>query len=422
MEALRIKGGKPLRGVIEVSGAKNASLPVIAACLLAHDIHILDNVPNLADVHTLLALLTLLGAKAHWEGGHRLFLDTRQIDSYEAPYELVRQMRASILVLGPLLARYGQARVSLPGGCSIGARPIDQHLRGLAALGAHIVMEHGDVVASAPQGLRGATIYLDNPTVTGTENLMLAATLAEGETILINAAREPEIEDLAVALGSMGACIDGAGTDTIRIRGRSALHRCCHRIIGDRIECGTWIILGALLGDELIVEGGNLRHQQALLDKLSQVGVAYRVENDMRICVRKALEPCSVDIDTAPYPGFPTDMQAQMLALLSVCKGTSMVHETIFENRFMHVPELNRLGANIHVDGSYARVRGVAGFQGTTVTATDLRASACLVLAGLAANGETILRHLYHLDRGYERLDSKLTRVGAHVERFTEVG
>lgn len=418
VDALRIQGGAPLSGTLTVSGSKNASLPIMAAALLAAGESTLSNTPDLADISTLSQLLAGMGVGVQRHAA-TLRLDATHITSQEAPYDLVRTMRASILVLGPLLARFGQARVSLPGGCAIGARPIDQHLKGLERLGARIHIEHGYVVADAPDGLHGAEVMFDMPTVTGTENLMLAATLAQGTTVLRNAAREPEIGDLAQALASMGADISGAGSERVVIHGRSTLTPYTHRVLADRIEFGTFLVAGALAGQNLRIVGGVAEHQAALLDKLRAVGADIRVDGD-EITVSRAARPHAVDIQTAPYPGFPTDMQAQLMTLLTLSDGASVISETIFENRFMHVAELTRLGAHIRVDGGQAIVHGVAGLSGSTVMATDLRASACLVLAGLVAEGETCVRRIYHLDRGYEHIEAKLRAVGARIERFKE--
>ena len=417
MDAFRIQGGTPLVGALHVSGSKNATLPLMAATLLAPGTHQLHGVPDLADVHTLGRLLSSMGATVQFSAADaQLTLETSHIGHLEASYELVRTMRASILVLGPLLARFRRARVSLPGGCAIGARPIDQHLKGLERLGAQIVLAHGYVEAVAPQGLVGAEIVFDMPTVTGTENLMLAASLARGTTVLRNAAREPEIVDLAHALVAMGARIDGAGSADIVIEGQPELRPMQHRVLADRIECGTFLVAGALMGAPLTVRGGVAAHQAALLDKLRAAGSQIEVDGDA-LRVRRAERPQAVDLATAPFPGFPTDMQAQMMTLLAVAHGTSLVSETIFENRFMHVAELDRLGANIRVEGGKAIVHGVPSLSGSTVMATDLRASACLVLAGLVADGETLVRRIYHMDRGYEALERKLQGVGAQIVR-----
>ena len=417
MDALRIRGGAPLSGTIKVSGSKNAALPALAASLLSEGTHELTRVPDLADVKTLLGLLDSMGASSTRDQDV-VRIDATKVDKLEAPYDLVRTMRASILVLGPLVARFGRAKVSLPGGCAIGARPIDQHLKGLERLGARITLEHGYVLAECDR-LRGAEVVFDMPTVTGTENLMLAATLADGTTVLRNAAREPEITDLAELLGTMGARIEGAGSDTITIKGVSKLKPYKHRVVADRIEFGTFLVAGAMAGEGFVVEDGVPEHQTALVDKLRDIGARLEVEGS-RVVVHRAGKAKAIDVVTAPYPGFPTDMQAQLMALLSVSDGASVITETIFENRFMHVPELSRMGAQVRVDGGKAFVQGVARLSGTTVMATDLRASACLVLAGLVAEGETVVRRIYHLDRGYEHLEKKLMSVGARIERFIE--
>lgn len=417
MDALRIRGGAPLRGEITVSGSKNASLPILAAAILADGESVLRGVPELADIRTMGKLLAHLGAEVR-NGSTEMRVDAARIGNTTAPYDLVRTMRASILVLGPLLARFGRARVSLPGGCAIGARPIDQHLRGLEKLGASIDIEHGYVVAKTT-GLRGAEILFDMPSVGATENLMLAAALIEGETVLENAAREPEIIDLAHALMAMGATMEGVGTARIVIQGVAELRPFDYRVMPDRIEFGTFIIAGALAGDPLAVVGGIPDHQAALFDKLRSAGVDLQVEED-QVVVRRPERIRPVEVQTAPYPGFPTDMQAQLMTLLSLAKGTSIIAETIFENRFMHVAELDRLGAHIRVESGRAVVYGVPRLSGSTVMATDLRASACLVLAGLVADGETVVRRIYHIDRGYERIGAKLGAVGACIDRFAE--
>lgn len=418
MDALRITGGVPLAGDIHVSGSKNASLPIMAAALLAAGKNELRNVPDLADIKTLGHLLTQLGCVVE-RRNQTLIIDATNIIQFEAPYELVRTMRASILVLGPLLARFGQAKVSLPGGCAIGARPVDQHLKGLERMGAEIHIEHGYILAKAPHGLQGAEIVFDMPTVTGTENLMLAASLASGTTVLHNAAREPEVTDLAEALVGMGVRIEGIGTERLVIHGVSSLQPLSHSIVADRIEFGTFLVAGAMAGAPLRVHGGIAEHQLVLLDKLRAIGAHIDLSGGA-VVVQKAEKPQAVDIQTAPYPGFPTDMQAQLMALLSISNGTSVVSETIFENRFMHVAELDRLGAAIRVDGGQAVVHGVEKLSGTTVMATDLRASACLVLAGLVADGQTVVRRIYHLDRGYDHIEAKLRNVGAQIQRFKE--
>jgi len=419
MDKIVIEGGVPLRGEVQVSGAKNAALPAMAASLLAEGEHTVINVPELADVRTMGRLLTHMGCEVARGDGERRAVGVRVPRDVrpEAPYELVKTMRASVLVLGPLLARWGRARVSLPGGCAIGARPIDQHLKGLAALGADIALEHGYVEARAPAGrLKGASFVFDGVTVTGTENLMMAAALAEGRTVLGNCAREPEITDLAGALRAMGARIEGEGTAEIRIDGVEHLRPLEHRVISDRIEAGTLLVAGALPGNDVVVRDCAAEHMEALVEKLRAAGAmisaapgGLRVTGDGR--------PRPVDFRTAPFPGFATDMQAQMMVLLAVADGSSVVTETVFENRFMHVQELNRLGADITADGKTAVVKGVAGLSGAPVMASDLRASAALVLAGLLAKGSTEVLRVYHLDRGYERLEEKLAPLGARIRR-----
>lgn len=417
MDALRIRGNSGLQGEIPISGSKNASLPIMAAALLAEGESVLRGIPDLVDIHTLGRVLEHMGVEVSRASGI-LRLDASRIAAPEADYDLVRTMRASILVLGPLLARFGRAKVSLPGGCAIGTRPVDQHLKGLERLGARIRIEHGYVHAEA-EHLRGAEVRFDMPTVGGTENLMLAASLAEGTTVLTNVAREPEIVDLAKALTGMGVPIEGAGTDTIVITGQSRLRPYDHTVVSDRIEFGTFLVAGAMVGEPLTLVGGRPEHQAALIDTLRQVGAHLEVGHD-KVVVHRASRSGPVEVQTAPYPGFPTDMQAQLMTLLSVAQGTSIILENIFENRFMHVAELDRLGASIRVEAGRAAISGVPRLSGTTVMATDLRASACLVLAGLIAEGETIVRRIYHLDRGYEHIDRKLRGIGAHIERFAE--
>jgi UDP-N-acetylglucosamine 1-carboxyvinyltransferase len=412
---LRIEGGVPLRGEIAASAAKNAALPALAAALLTAEPVRLDNVPALADVATVRSLLERLGAEIRGEpdGGTRV--QVRRVTSHEAPYELVSTMRASVLVLGPLLARTGLARVALPGGCAIGVRPIDQHLKGLGRLGAEIDIRSGYVEARASR-LKGARITTDLVTVTGTENLMMAATLAEGTTVIENAAREPEVADLAGLLSAMGARIEGAGTERIEIQGVGELAGARHRIIPDRIEAGTLLVAGAITGGDVTVTGVVPRHLSATLAKLEECGIALTVGED-RVRCQGPPRPRPADLITSPYPGFATDMQAQMMALLGLADGLSRITETIFENRFMHAAELCRMGARILTEGSTAVVRGVPAYQGAPVMATDLRASASLVLAGLAARGTTEVSRVYHLDRGYERLETKLRALGARIER-----
>jgi UDP-N-acetylglucosamine 1-carboxyvinyltransferase len=416
MDKLRIEGGRPLKGSIPISGAKNAALPILAASLLAEKPLLVSNVPHLQDVSTTLRLLQRMGVRSEREGD-LVSLDASAVNSPEAPYELVRTMRASILVLGPLLARFGQARVSLPGGCAIGQRPVDQHIKGLQAMGASIDIEHGYVVARADR-LRGARIVTDMVTVTGTENLMMAATLADGETIIENAAREPEVVDLAHALVAMGARIDGAGTDRVVVQGVPSMHGASHRVMPDRIEAGTFLCAAAATGGEIRLTGAAPATMDATLDKLREAGARIETGADW-ISLSMDGRPEAVNLRTAPYPGFATDMQAQMMALNAVAQGTGVITETIFENRFMHVLELQRLGADIAIEGNTAIVRGVERLSGATVMATDLRASAGLVIAGLVADGETVIDRIYHLDRGYDGMEAKLASVGARIERIS---
>ena len=420
MDRLRITGGQPLNGEVVISGAKNAALPILCAALLSADPVVLSNVPRLRDVDTALLLLKRLGMRVDHSSHEQVTLCAADIDSLEAPYDLVKTMRASILVLGPLLARFGQARVSLPGGCAIGQRPVDQHIRGLEALGAEITIEHGYVVARASR-LKGAVIRTDMVTVTGTENLLMAAVLADGETVLENAAREPEVIDLAELLIKMGARITGHGTDTIVVQGVDRLHGAEHRVMPDRIEAGSFLCAVAAIGGEIELKQVAPATMGATLSKLAQAGLSLDVTDDA-IVARMSARPKAVDIRTHEYPGFATDMQAQFMALNTVAEGTAMVVETIFENRFMHVQELIRLGADIEIDGHTAVVRGVSGLSGATVMATDLRASASLVIAGLVAQGETIVERIYHLDRGYMNMENKLSALGAQIERISSKG
>ena len=412
---LVIEGGVALAGEVPVSAAKNAALPALAAALLTAEPVVLENVPVLADVVTMGSLLERLGASVDREADGGTRVQAARIASHEAPYELVSTMRASVLVLGPLLARTGMARVALPGGCAIGLRPIDQHLKGLAKLGAEISLENGYVEARASR-LKGARIAADLVTVTGTENLMMAAALAEGTTVIDNAAREPEVADLARLLMEMGARIEGAGTERIEIEGVAELGGARHRIVPDRIEAGTLLVAGAITGGDVTVTGAFPRHLTATLAKLEECGVSVEVAGD-RVRARSDGRPRAADVITSPYPGFPTDMQAQLMALLGLADGLSKITETVFENRLMHAAELNRLGARIETDGAIAVVRGVEGYQGAPVMATDLRASASLVLAGLAARGTTEISRVYHLDRGYERMEVKLQALGARILR-----
>ena len=420
MDKLRITGGVELHGEVIISGAKNAALPEMCAALLTNDPVKLLNMPRLHDVATMRKLLENMGVKSetHGErGGMTLHAATPILP--EAPYDLVKTMRASVLALGPLLARFGKAKVSLPGGCAIGSRPVDQHIKGLQAMGADIVVEHGYMVAKLPEGwtrLKGAHITTDMVTVTGTENFMMAACLADGETILENAAQEPEIIDLAEMLIKMGAKIEGQGSRRIRIQGVETLHGCTHQVVADRIEAGTFLCAVAATGGDVVLKNGRAEHLDAVIDKLHEAGAKVEaVDGGMRVTSQGRLK--AQGFRTTEYPGFPTDMQAQFMALNAISEGPSKVTETIFENRFMHVNELVRLGANIQIDGKAAFVEGVTQLSGATVQATDLRASACLVIAGLVADGETIVERIYHLDRGYDQMETKLRGIGAKIER-----
>jgi UDP-N-acetylglucosamine 1-carboxyvinyltransferase len=417
MDKLRIHGGHRLEGEVTISGAKNAALPELCAALLSGEPVTLTNVPKLQDVNTTLKLLRNMGVKAERDTstGDTVQLDAGQVDRPEAPYELVKTMRASILVLGPLLARFGRATVSLPGGCAIGSRPVDQHIKGLQAMGATIKVEHGYILAEATR-LKGARITTDMVTVTGTENLLMAATLAEGETVLENAAQEPEIPDLAEMLIAMGARIEGHGTSRIRIQGVERLHGATHRIIPDRIETGTFLCAVAAAGGDVVLRRAEAAHLEVVIEKLTEAGVQIEHGDDW-IRVRSHQRPRAVSFRTSEYPAFPTDMQAQFMALNCIAEGSARVTETIFENRFMHVNELVRLGAQIEVDGHTAVVHGVPRLSGATVMATDLRASASLVIAGLVAEGETVVDRIYHLDRGYDQMEHKLRGIGARIDR-----
>ncbi|SLN31316.1 UDP-N-acetylglucosamine 1-carboxyvinyltransferase [Oceanibacterium hippocampi] len=425
MDRIRIVGGTPLEGRIRIGGAKNAALPLMCAALLTEDTLTLGNMPGVADIRTLASLLNGLGVETAMDegdgaGGRVLTLRAATITSTEAPYDLVRKMRASALVLGPLLAREGRARVSLPGGCAIGTRPINLHLEGLEQMGAAFEIAGGYVNGTAPDGLRGAKILMPMVSVGATENLMMAAALARGTTVIDNAAREPEIADLARCLNAMGASIDGAGTERLVIEGRDSLHGANHRVLPDRIETGTYAIAAAITGGRLVLEGTDLELVGALADILHEARVEMTGDGGDLTVARQNGPVRGVDVMTLPFPGFPTDMQAQTMALMCTAEGAAMITETIFENRFMHVPELTRMGANITVHGASALVRGVPCLTGAPVMATDLRASVCLVLAALAAKGETIVNRVYHLDRGYERLEEKLARCGAQIERLRE--
>ncbi len=429
MDKLLIDGGGPLKGEVAIAGAKNAALPILCASILAQGTFVIDNVPALQDVSTTLKLLARMGVKIDNQiaAGNRVVLDATSITSTEAAYDLVKTMRASILVLGPLLARFGEAKVSLPGGCAIGQRPVDQHIKGLQAMGAHIEIEHGYVVAKVPTAnrrLRGARIVTDMVTVTGTENLMMAATLADGETIIENAAREPEVIDLANALVSMGAKIQGIGTDRLTIQGVERLHDATHRVMADRIEAGTFLCAVAAAGGDLWLRGVAPWSMEATIEKLRDAGCVIECNdgsgvhaNDGTIHINMYRRPTAVNVRTAPYPGFATDMQAQFMAVNAVAEGTSLVTETIFENRFMHVQEMRRLGANITIEGNTAVLQGVPRLSGANVMATDLRASASLVIAALVADGQTLIDRIYHLDRGYDRMEEKLRQLGCVIKR-----
>ena len=418
MEKLIINGGKPLHGRVRISGAKNAVLPIIAATLLGQDSpSCLEEVPALDDVHTLTEVLVQLGVKAEFNPDkNTLKVDCSNITSCEAPYDLVRKMRASFLIIGPLLARYGKAKISLPGGCAIGTRPIDLHLKGFEALGAEINIGHGFIEANAPKGLTGARIYLDFPSVGATENIIMAACMADGQTVIENPAQEPEIIDLANYLNVMGAKIRGAGTNVIKINGVGKLVGRNYTIIPDRIEAGTYMVAAAMTKGDVYIEGAISEHLKPVIAKLKEAGVTIEENIDgIRVACDNPIK--AVDIKTMPYPGFPTDMQAQFMAMLTVAEGSGMVTETVFENRFMHVDELKRMGAHIKVDGRTAVVEGVPFLKGSQVKATDLRAGAAMVLAGLVAEGETAIGYIHHIDRGYDNLVSKLIGLGADIRR-----
>ena len=420
MDKLLIHGGRQLNGVVSISGAKNAALPELCACLLTAEPVTLENVPRLQDVATMVKLIRNMGVNVDRGDDGVVCVDAGDLTSPEAPYDLVKTMRASVLALGPLLARFGKARVSLPGGCAIGSRPVDQHIMGLTAMGAAIVVEHGYMIAKLRPGLTrlmGARITTDMVTVTGTENLLMAAALAQGETVLENAAQEPEIGDLAEMLIAMGAKIEGHGSSRIRIEGVDALHACRHRVVADRIEAGTFLCAVAAAGGDVVLAHGRADHLEAVIEKLLAAGASITaVDGGIRIQSQGRLKAQS--FRTSEYPGFPTDMQAQFMALNSISNGSAKVTETIFENRFMHVNELVRLGAKIQIDGKVAVIEGVEKLSGATVMATDLRASASLVIAGLVGDGETVVDRVYHLDRGYDRMESKLRGLGAHIERI----
>jgi UDP-N-acetylglucosamine 1-carboxyvinyltransferase len=421
MQKLAIQGGAHLRGEVRISGAKNAALPILCASLLTSDAVQLSNVPDLNDVTTMRKLLRHLGVAIE-ASDNQVILSAAHIEKLEAPYDMVKTMRAAILVLGPLVTRFGEARVSLPGGCAIGSRPVDLHIKGLQAMGAIIHIEHGYIHAQVPRGnngggrLKGARIFFDLVSVTGTENLMMAATLADGVTILENAAREPEVVDLAHCLIAMGAKIEGAGSDTISIIGVEKLHGASHRIMPDRIESGTFLVAATATGGDITLTDARADILENVLEKLQEAGATIQVESNT-INLKMGTRPKAVNVRTAPYPAFPTDMQAQFMVMNTIAEGSAMVVETIFENRFMHVQELRRLGAQIEVEGNTAVIKGCAQLEGATIMATDLRASACLVIAGLVAQGETIVDRIYHLDRGYEHIEAKLSALGAQIRR-----
>ena len=419
MERLIIKGGRPLAGEITVSGAKNAALPILAATLLTDEAMVIGNVPHLHDITTTMELLARMGSRITLHEHMRLEVDNASLDKLYAPYELVRTMRASILVLGPLLARHGHAEVSLPGGCAIGPRPVDLHLRGLQAMGAEIEVEKGYIKARARR-LRATELNLGMVTVTGTENLMMAATLAQGTTVLRNAAREPEVIDLADCLNAMGACVEGAGSDCIVIQGVDSLHGIHHDIIPDRIEAGTYLVAAAMTGGRVLLRNMRADLVQSVLARLRDAGAEIQVGEDTLLLDMRGKKPQAVNVHTAPFPGFPTDMQAQFTALNSIAEGTGAITEQIFENRFMHIQELLRMGADLRLEGNTAISRGVPYLHGAPVMATDLRASASLVLAGLVAQGETSIDRIYHIDRGYETIEEKLSSLGAHIRRICE--
>lgn len=416
MEKLKVTGGYRLSGEVKVSGAKNAALPILAASLLTADDLVLKNVPHLSDIRTMGKLLSGLGMRVERDN-ETVTLNAKTLDTLTAPYDLVKTMRASIVTLGPMLARFGEARVSLPGGCAIGARPVDQHIKGLKCMGAEVEIDHGYVVAKAKR-LKGAHIVTDMVTVTGTENLLMAATLAEGTTVIENAAREPEVVDLADCLIAMGAKIRGAGTPIIEVEGVQSLHGATHRVLPDRIETGSFLVAALMTQGDVTVTDAAPHTLEIVLDKLREAGAVIEVGTDW-IRAKMDRRPTVVSVRTVPHPGFPTDMQAQFMALDTIAEGTGRITETIFENRFMHVPELQRLGANITVDGHTAVVTGVEQLSGATVMATDLRASASLVIAGLVASGETIVDRIYHLDRGYDHMEVKLAALGAKIERLS---
>lgn len=416
MDKFIIHGGTPLNGTVAISGSKNAALPILCSSILADGPCTYTNVPDLKDIDTIAQLLTMMGVKAERPAKNKMVLDPSNIASFEAPYDLVKSMRASITVLGPLLSKYGQAKVSMPGGCAIGVRPIDLHLKAFAKMGAEIDLSHGYVMATAKK-LKGTKIVFDTVTVGGTENVLMAAVLAEGQTVIEGAAMEPEVVDLADALNAMGACIEGAGKSTITVEGVKSLNGLYYSVIPDRIELGTFLVAAPISRGKITITGGRADHATAIMEKLREMGVSIEERANGEIFVDGDRDLKPVDVQTVPYPGFPTDMQAQIMALSCIAEGVSSITENIFENRFMHVPELVRMGASLEEKGKTVIVRGVERFQGASVMATDLRASASLVLAGLNAKGDTEIRRIYHLDRGYEALDEKLVGLGARVSR-----
>lgn len=418
MDVIQVEGGHPISGEVTVEGAKNSALKLMAATIMAPGITTLTNVPDIADVHVMGKVLKHLGARIEVADKHVLKIDTTDVDKWETPYELVAQMRASTAVLGPLISRFGRAIVAMPGGCNIGARKIDMHILGLEALGVHFEIDHGNIHATTPDGLTGSTVLLNFASVGATENLMMASVFAKGTTVIDNAAREPEIVDLANMLNEMGACIKGAGSPLIEIEGVSELHPVTHRVVGDRIEAGTFAAIGAIAGGPVTVKGFDPVHLGLVLKKFDQMGIDITYEED-GITVSRTADLTPVDIQTLPFPGFPTDMQAQTMALLALAKGSCVVTENVFENRFMFASEIQRMGANITIEGHHAIVRGVPAYSGAEVQASDLRAGAALVIAGLVADGTTVVSNIHHIDRGYEKFVEKLQSLGAVARRTT---
>ena len=415
-EVIKVRGGRRLAGTVKVEGAKNSALKLMAATVIGAGCSTIENVPDIADVDIMAQVLTTLGAKVE-RGDHKLIIDTSALDSYETPYELVAKMRASISILGPLIARYGCAKVAMPGGCQIGSRKLDMHIAGLESLGVQFETSQGVIHASTPNGLHGAAFMLEFPSVGATENLMMAGIAAKGETIIDNAAREPEIVDLANMLNAMGACVEGAGSPTIHIEGRNDFHPCVHRTVGDRIEAGTFLVAGALCGDGVTVLGADPKHLNLPIRKLRQMGCEVETGDDGAITIKRHGEIIPADIQTLPFPGFPTDLQAQFMALSAIANGASVITENVFENRFMFASELTRMGADIRLEGHHALIQGVRQLSGAPVASPDLRGGAALVLAGLVAEGETVVSAIEHIDRGYERYVQKLAALGADIER-----